>query len=82
MFVPIVNFVVSFQTVVLYYYSNRQSLLKLHFLLPVVFESLADLAHFHQVVSSTHNLTRANKWIAFGGSYAGSLAAWVRIKVS
>jgi len=41
---------------------------------------LADLAHFHEFISASYNLTGANKWIVFGGSYAGSLSAWLRIK--
>jgi serine protease 16 len=43
-------------------------------------QALADIAHFHQVMSAKYNLTTKNKWIAYGGSYPGSLSAWIRIK--
>ena len=43
--------------------------------------SLADLAEFYVFARKTYKLTDANKWIAYGGSYPGSLAAWFRIKV-
>ncbi|XP_067850839.1 thymus-specific serine protease [Heptranchias perlo] len=42
-------------------------------------QALADLAHFRTMVDVKMNLT-LNKWIAFGGSYPGSLAAWFRLK--
>ncbi|XP_069752825.1 thymus-specific serine protease isoform X2 [Narcine bancroftii] len=42
-------------------------------------QALADLAHFRAMVDIKMNLT-LNKWIAFGGSYPGSLAAWFRLK--
>ncbi|XP_043926183.1 putative serine protease K12H4.7 [Protopterus annectens] len=42
-------------------------------------QALADLAHFQTVMAEKMNLT-ANKWVAFGGSYPGSLAAWYRLK--
>ncbi|XP_032887024.1 putative serine protease K12H4.7 [Amblyraja radiata] len=42
-------------------------------------QALADLAHFRAVVDVKMNLTH-NKWVAFGGSYPGSLAAWFRLK--
>ncbi|TRY99904.1 hypothetical protein DNTS_004337 [Danionella cerebrum] len=42
-------------------------------------QALADLAHFRTVTAETQGLT-SNKWIAFGGSYPGSLAAWFRLK--
>uniref|UniRef100_UPI00398E61FE thymus-specific serine protease n=1 Tax=Pristiophorus japonicus TaxID=55135 RepID=UPI00398E61FE len=42
-------------------------------------QALADIAHFRTKVDVKMNLTH-NKWIAFGGSYPGSLAAWFRLK--
>uniref|UniRef100_A0A3B1JQL6 Serine protease 59, putative n=1 Tax=Astyanax mexicanus TaxID=7994 RepID=A0A3B1JQL6_ASTMX len=42
-------------------------------------QALADLAHFRSVTAETRKLT-SNKWVAFGGSYPGSLAAWFRLK--
>ncbi|XP_064418430.1 thymus-specific serine protease [Latimeria chalumnae] len=42
-------------------------------------QALADLAHFRTVMADKMGLTR-NKWVAFGGSYPGSLAAWFRLK--
>ena len=46
------------------------------------FVSLADLAEFVVFARKTYNLTDQNKWIAYGGSYPGSLSAWFRIKVT
>ncbi|XP_075228469.1 putative serine protease K12H4.7 [Lycorma delicatula] len=43
-------------------------------------QALADLAYFIQGMKAEYGLTNANKWIAFGGSYPGSLAAWLRFK--
>lgn len=37
-----------------------------------------DLAYFIESMTETHGLT--GPWIAFGGSYGGSLAAWAREK--
>lgn len=45
-------------------------------------QALADLAYFVQVMNDTYKLPNTTKWIAFGGSYAGSLAAWLRSKYS
>lgn len=42
-------------------------------------QALADLAHFHAFVTDKYGLTD-EKWVAFGGSYPGNLAAWVRLK--
>ena len=39
---------------------------------------MADLAYFIQSMNEIHGLT--GPWIAFGGSYGGSLAAWAREK--
>ncbi|TAL58719.1 MAG: septum formation initiator [Legionella sp.] len=40
--------------------------------------ALEDLAYFQQKISQQHHWT--GKWVAFGGSYAGSLAAYYRLK--
>ncbi|KAK0135323.1 putative serine protease F56F10.1 [Merluccius polli] len=42
-------------------------------------QALADLAHFRTVMGEAHGLTKS-QWVAFGGSYPGSLAAWFRLK--
>ncbi|KAK7906767.1 hypothetical protein WMY93_015379 [Mugilogobius chulae] len=42
-------------------------------------QALADLAHFRTVMAETQGLSN-RKWVAFGGSYPGSLAAWFRLK--
>ncbi|KAL4102137.1 hypothetical protein PRIC1_005885 [Phytophthora ramorum] len=42
-------------------------------------QALADLAHFHSFVTDQYGLTD-EKWVAFGGSYPGNLAAWVKLK--
>ncbi|XP_030263278.1 thymus-specific serine protease [Sparus aurata] len=42
-------------------------------------QALADLAHFRTVVGEARGLAN-RKWVAFGGSYPGSLAAWFRLK--
>ncbi|VEN40302.1 unnamed protein product [Callosobruchus maculatus] len=43
-------------------------------------QALADIAYFIQEMNVKYELSPNVKWIAFGGSYAGSLAAWVRQK--
>ncbi|XP_034557451.1 thymus-specific serine protease [Notolabrus celidotus] len=42
-------------------------------------QALADLAHFRTVMAENRGLADS-KWVAFGGSYPGSLAAWFRLK--
>ena len=42
-------------------------------------QALADTANFIQSVNAWNNYTNP-KWVAFGGSYAGNLAAWFRLK--
>ncbi|XP_063298534.1 putative serine protease K12H4.7 isoform X1 [Pelobates fuscus] len=42
-------------------------------------QALADLAHFQTVLSQDLGLS-GRKWVVFGGSYPGSLAAWYRMK--
>lgn len=41
-------------------------------------QALADLATF--ITKTKDELKLTGKWIAFGGSYPGSLAAWLRMK--
>jgi len=41
-------------------------------------QALADLAAFIQSMKTKHELT--GNWVALGGSYPGSLAAWLRLK--
>ena len=36
------------------------------------------MANFIETMTETHNFT--GPWVAFGGSYPGSMAAWVRLK--
>lgn len=42
-------------------------------------QALADAAYFIRGMTKKY-LNSDTKWIAFGGSYAGSLAAWLRLK--
>ncbi|XP_070538578.1 putative serine protease K12H4.7 [Ptychodera flava] len=42
-------------------------------------QALADLAYFRNYMAEKMNLT-STKWIAFGGSYSGNLAGWLRLK--
>lgn len=42
-------------------------------------QALQDAANFISFFKSKHGLYK-NKWIVFGGSYSGSLAAWFRLK--
>lgn len=43
-------------------------------------QALADLAKFITGMNKAYQLPANVKWIAFGGSYPGSLAAWLRAK--
>lgn len=43
-------------------------------------QALADLANFITAMNDKYKLRKGVKWIAFGGSYPGSLAAWLRLK--
>lgn len=44
-------------------------------------QALADLAYFIESKNAEYQFDAAKvKWIAFGGSYSGSLAAWLREK--
>lgn len=42
-------------------------------------QALADINYFISAQKTALNLPK-NKWIVFGGSYAGNLAAWFRLK--
>lgn len=43
-------------------------------------QALADLAAFRNFIYTNKNLSDQNKWVAFGGSYPGQLAAYLRQK--
>lgn len=43
-------------------------------------QALADLAEFISNIKTKYNIPPTAKWVAFGGSYPGSLAAWLRMK--
>ncbi|KAL6092274.1 hypothetical protein STEG23_026802, partial [Scotinomys teguina] len=43
--------------------------------------ALADVASARQELSRLLNVSSSSPWICFGGSYAGSLATWTRLKV-
>ncbi|KAF6215782.1 hypothetical protein GE061_000117 [Apolygus lucorum] len=43
-------------------------------------QAVADIANFIQGMRIKYKLKPSNKWVVFGGSYAGSLAAWARQK--
>ena len=41
-------------------------------------QGLEDLATFMAAMTSTYNLT--GPWVSFGGSYPGSMSAWLKLK--
>ncbi|XP_060082969.1 thymus-specific serine protease-like [Ylistrum balloti] len=43
-------------------------------------QALADLAEVHSFISQRYNLSQDHPWVSFGGSYAGALSAWFRVK--
>ncbi|XP_018566061.1 putative serine protease K12H4.7 isoform X2 [Anoplophora glabripennis] len=43
-------------------------------------QALADAANFIKAMNEQYSLPSDVKWIVFGGSYSGSLAAWLRLK--
>ncbi|KAF0694115.1 hypothetical protein As57867_014926, partial [Aphanomyces stellatus] len=43
-------------------------------------QALADIATFQDHFKAKLNVTQDSKWIAFGGSYPGMLAAWLKLK--
>lgn len=43
-------------------------------------QALADLAEFIVNIKDKYNVPLTAKWVAFGGSYSGTLAAWLRMK--
>lgn len=43
-------------------------------------QALEDAAYFVKSMNKVHKLPQGTKWIVFGGSYAGNLAAWMRDK--
>lgn len=43
-------------------------------------QAIEDAARFIKYLIEKLNLTKHNKWIVFGGSYSGNLAAWFRLK--
>jgi pimeloyl-ACP methyl ester carboxylesterase len=43
-------------------------------------QALADMAHFIEYMNKNMSLAADTKWVVFGGSYPGALAAWAREK--
>ncbi|ETV96330.1 hypothetical protein H310_10492 [Aphanomyces invadans] len=46
---------------------------------PCADQALADLVRFQDYFAAKQNLTKS-KWVAFGGSYPGMLATWLKLK--
>ena len=42
-------------------------------------QALADLAQFHAHATELYGLKPGTKWVTFGGSYPGMMAAWARL---
>jgi len=43
-------------------------------------QAIADVSNFYDAAQEKFGLTKANKWVSFGGSYPGMLASFVRMK--
>lgn len=43
-------------------------------------QALADAANFIANIKAEYEIPSTTKWVAFGGSYAGSLVAWLKMK--
>ena len=43
-------------------------------------QAVGDIATFHSLISTQYKLTTTNKWITYGGSYPGMLAAIARLR--
>ncbi len=43
-------------------------------------QALADLARFHTHVTAAFGVPPGTRWVTFGGSYPGMLAAWARLR--
>lgn len=43
-------------------------------------QALADLAEFIVNIQTKYKIPSTAKWVSIGGSYAGSLSAWLRMK--
>ena len=38
-----------------------------------------DAVYFKEYMVNVHNMSDANKWVSFGGSYSGALSGWLRM---
>jgi len=43
-------------------------------------QALGDMAYFHSYISEEYELTTSNKWVTWGGSYPGMMAALARLR--